>query len=148
MLNLLARGAKLVSLGPSDDESSFPSIMSDYEKAELVFSILSVAGSTAACAEHGDAATVDVLASYYSLVAQSIRRSDGRVIKVIGDGVTIAFPVLQARACGGSALSSGTWHEPVAALRSALSRPSQGRDRVGNERLVWSAWAGTRRHLR
>ena len=71
---------------------------SRYDHTELVFAIVSVAGATAACAAHGDAATVETLASYYSLVAETIRRSEGRVIKVSGDGVITAFPVSQARA--------------------------------------------------
>ncbi|MEA2235660.1 MAG: Adenylate and Guanylate cyclase catalytic domain [Thermoanaerobaculia bacterium] len=71
--------------------------MSDYKRTELVLSILSVAGATAACAEHGDESTVAMLGRYYSMVAQSIRRSEGRVIKVLGDGIVIAFPVSQAR---------------------------------------------------
>jgi class 3 adenylate cyclase len=68
-----------------------------FEATELVFAIVSVAGATAACATHGDAATVETLATYYSLIADGVRRSGGRVIKVIGDGVIVAFPVSHAR---------------------------------------------------
>jgi class 3 adenylate cyclase len=68
-----------------------------YETTELVFAIVSVAGATAACATHGDAATVETLASYYSLVADGVRRSGGDVIKVIGDGVVVAFSVSHGR---------------------------------------------------
>ena len=69
---------------------------SRYETTELVFAILSVAGATAACATHGDVPTVDMLARYYSLVGDAIRHSEGRVIKVIGDGIVITFPVSHA----------------------------------------------------
>ena len=69
-----------------------------YETTELVFAILSVAGATAACATHGDVATVEMLASYYSFVGDTVHRVGGRVIKVIGDGVIVAFPVSRARA--------------------------------------------------
>ena len=68
-----------------------------YETTELVFAILSVAGATAACTTHGDLATVQTLASYYALVADTVRRSGGHVIKFIGDGVIVAFPVSHAR---------------------------------------------------
>ena len=64
-----------------------------YENIDLVFAVLSVAGATAACATHGDEATVEALASYYSLVADKVHRERGRMIKVIGDGVIVAFPV-------------------------------------------------------
>ena len=69
---------------------------SGYENTDLVFAILSVAGATAACATHGDVPTVDMLTRYYSLVGDAIRHSEGRVIKVIGDGIVITFPVSHA----------------------------------------------------
>jgi class 3 adenylate cyclase len=69
-----------------------------YENIDLVFAILSVAGATAACAAHGDVATVETLTSYYSLIADKVHRARGRVIKVIGDGVIVGFPVSSARA--------------------------------------------------
>jgi len=69
-----------------------------YENIDLVFAILSVAGATAACAARGDEATVEMLASYYSLVADKVHLERGRVIKVIGDGVIVAFPVSRAHA--------------------------------------------------
>src|SRR6478672_159976 len=61
------------------------------EKVDVVFAILSVAGAIEACAAHGDAATVETLASYYALVDNAIRRASGRVVKVIGDGVIVTF---------------------------------------------------------
>ncbi len=79
------------------------------EVSELVIAIVSVAGSTAACSRHGDKPTVDVLADYYSLAAEMVRDSDGRIIKVMGNGVIIAFPVSRAR-------------DAVVALRSLQQR--------------------------
>jgi adenylate cyclase len=69
-----------------------------YESTELVFAILSVAGATAACATHGDVQTVETLTRYYSLVAETIRAADGRVVKVIGDGVIATYPFSRPRA--------------------------------------------------
>lgn len=67
------------------------------QTVDVVFAVLSVAGATAACATHGDAATVDTLTTYYSLVDETIERAGGRVIKVMGDGVIVTFPVSRAR---------------------------------------------------
>ena len=67
-----------------------------YENVDLVFAVVSVAGATAACATHGDQATVEVLTSYYALVANKIHSESGRVVKVVGDGVIVAFPVARA----------------------------------------------------
>jgi class 3 adenylate cyclase len=64
---------------------------------EHVFSTVSVAGATAACAARGDAPTVETLARYYALVAGAVRHSEGRVVKVMGDGIVIVFPVSHAR---------------------------------------------------
>jgi class 3 adenylate cyclase len=69
-----------------------------YESTELVFAILSVAGATAACARHGDVLTVETLTRYYSLVADTIRPAEGRVIKVIGDGIIATYPFSHPRA--------------------------------------------------
>jgi class 3 adenylate cyclase len=69
---------------------------SRYESSDLVFAIVSVAGATAACAARGDASTVETLARYYALVAGAVRHSEGRVVKVMGDGIVIVFPVSHA----------------------------------------------------
>lgn len=63
---------------------------------ELVLAFVSVNGASAACATHGDAATVAVLARYYAIVADAIAATDGDVIKVMGDGVLVAFPFERA----------------------------------------------------
>ena len=64
---------------------------------EFVFAVTSVPGATAAGLIHGDLETVSLLAEYYLLVADTLGRSEGRVIKVMGDGVLIVFPIYRAR---------------------------------------------------
>ena len=63
----------------------------------LVFAVTSVDGATAACQSHGDCETAAVLASYYALVAKAVAASEGRVVKVIGDGVLVVFPLSRAK---------------------------------------------------
>ena len=75
---------------------------------EFVFALTSVSAAAVAGRAHGDLETASVLSEYYALVADAIGPSDGRVVKVIGDGVLIVFPVHQAKAA-------------VAALRSLQS---------------------------
>jgi len=58
----------------------------------LVIALVSVDGTMAACADHGDAATLCVLLSYYALVTDTVASASGRVVKVMGDGVLAAFP--------------------------------------------------------
>jgi len=45
-----------------------------------------------------------ILSDYYALAAESLGSSEGRIIKVIGDGILVVFPVTRAQ-------------ESVAALR-------------------------------
>lgn len=66
--------------------------MTHDQSSVLVFSVVSVAGATAACATHGDAATVDQLNRYYTLAAALVRVAEGVVVKVMGDGLVITFP--------------------------------------------------------
>jgi len=75
---------------------------------ELVFAITSVSAATAAGRAHDDLEMAAVLAEYYALVAEAVRPSEGRVVKVIGDGVLVVFPLQRAR-------------EAVAALRGLQS---------------------------
>ena len=75
-------------------------------EAQLVLAVASVDGATAACAEHGDRATLAVLSEYYAVIAASARTCGGRVVKVMGDGVVLAFP-------------AGSAQDAVTALRSA-----------------------------
>src|SRR5216117_549969 len=74
------------------------------QSVELVLAIVSVAGSTEACAAHGDAATADVLSEFYATIAKRVQLADGSFIKPMGTGGVITFPTARAR-------------EAVAALR-------------------------------
>src|SRR5437867_5063968 len=64
---------------------------------DLVFAITSVSAATAACRARGDLDTAAVLSDYYALVADAVRPSEGRVVKVIGDGVLVVFPIRRAK---------------------------------------------------
>lgn len=66
-------------------------------EAHLVLALISVDGFTAACAEHGDRATLGILSEYYAAIAAAVRADGGRVVKVMGDGVLLAFPAADAR---------------------------------------------------
>lgn len=63
----------------------------------MIFALTSATGASKACAEHGDAATVTVLEAYYALVATAADRAGGRVVKLMGDGTLLTFPVARAR---------------------------------------------------
>jgi class 3 adenylate cyclase len=63
----------------------------------LILALTHVPGSTAACAAHGDAETVAVLADYYALVADAAAAAGGRVVKVMGDAALVTFPGERAR---------------------------------------------------
>lgn len=62
----------------------------------LVLAVTSVNGATAACAEHGDRPSLATLLRYYAVVAAAVERADGRVVKVMGDGMLVVFPVARA----------------------------------------------------
>lgn len=62
----------------------------------LVFAITSVSAATVAGRAHDDREMAAVLAEYYALVAEAVRPSEGRVVKVIGDGVLVVFPLHRA----------------------------------------------------
>jgi class 3 adenylate cyclase len=64
----------------------------------LILAVLSVEGATAACATHGDRATVAVLFSYYARVAAVLAPAAGQVLKVMGDGILAVFPPGNAKA--------------------------------------------------
>jgi class 3 adenylate cyclase len=63
----------------------------------LVLVLTRVPGSTAACATHGDVRTVALLLDYYALVANAAAKAGGRVLKVMGDGTLITFPINRVR---------------------------------------------------
>ncbi|HEX8068603.1 MAG TPA: hypothetical protein VF546_01540 [Pyrinomonadaceae bacterium] len=74
-----------------------------------MFALTRVPGATAACAAHGDARTVALLAAYYALVAEAAAGAGGRVVKVMGDGTLVIFP-------------AGRVRETVGALRALQAR--------------------------
>ena len=92
---------------PSSPSARTEAAPGDVEQAMLA--LLSVAGATAACATHGDSAMVAALQAYYAIVAAAVTPADGRVVKVLGDGVLVAFPLVHAAAA-------------VAALRTGQAR--------------------------
>ena len=63
----------------------------------LVFALMSATGASKACAAHGDAATVAVLEAWYALVAAAAEGVGGMVVKLLGDGALVTFPVARAR---------------------------------------------------
>jgi class 3 adenylate cyclase len=67
------------------------------KRLDAIFVLVAVAGSSAACSTRGDLPTARVLAEYYELVANAARPADGRIVKVMGDGVLLTFPTLRAR---------------------------------------------------
>jgi len=86
----------------------------DYER--LVFALIQVCGSTAACRDHGDVETVAVLAEYYALVAEAVGACGGQIVKVLGDGVLVTFPVDRAKEAvdglrGCQSAGSALWSE-------------------------------------
>ena len=68
------------------------------DEASLILAVFSVDGATAACATHGDRATVAVLSKYYARVGSALAPAAGQVIKVMGDGILVVFPLAEAKA--------------------------------------------------
>src|SRR6185295_8165401 len=66
-------------------------------ETELVFAISSVAGSTAACATHGNIAALAMSSKYYELGFSLTKKAGGKVVKVLGDGMLMSFPVDRAK---------------------------------------------------
>ena len=62
----------------------------------LVIAVTHVPGSTKACARRGDVGMFDTLQAYYALAAEAAAAAGGRVVKPIGDGVLLSFPVHRA----------------------------------------------------
>ena len=62
----------------------------------LIIAVTDVLNSTRACRERGDDAMFAVLRDYYAAVASAIEPANGRVIKVIGDSVLMAFTIDRA----------------------------------------------------
>ena len=98
----------------SDDtglDAETPSTTLASRAEHLLLAMTTVDASTAACAAHGDARMFAVLSDYYALVAKATRPVGGHVIKVMGDGTLLTFPVDHVR-------------EAVDALRSLQSEAS------------------------
>ena len=62
----------------------------------LILAIASVNGASDACATLGDVVLAIELQAHYGRVAEAASRAGGRVLKVIGDGVLLAFPTSRA----------------------------------------------------
>ena len=67
-------------------------------EAPLVLALATVDGFAAACADHGDRATLSTLIAYYAAIAAPVKTSGGRVVKTMGDGVLLSFPATLAQA--------------------------------------------------
>ena len=65
---------------------------------ELILAVTDVLFSTRICATIGDARMFELLSNYYSLVANEVSGSGGRVIKVMGDTTLLTFHTQQPRA--------------------------------------------------
>jgi len=83
---------------------------------DLVFAIVSVDGSTRVGRTRSDLEMASILSDYYALAAESLSSSEGRIIKVIGDGILVVFPVARAREAVAAlrrfqALASVLWSE-------------------------------------
>ena len=103
---------------------------------DLVFAITSVTAASAAARGQGDLKTVAVLSKFYALVAENVSSSDGRVVKVMGDGVLVVFPAARARQAAEAlrlVQSSGT------ALWSAFDARCRVQVRAGAGRLACGA---------
>jgi class 3 adenylate cyclase len=113
-----------------------PATPAQLDFQDLVFAITSVSAATAAGRAHGDLATAAVLSDYYALVAEAVAPSEGRVVKVIGDGVLVVFPLRRAKEAVGALRllqSSAT------ALWSAFDARCRIQVKVGSGRLASGA---------
>ena len=62
-------------------------------REHLVIAATQVLNSSKACRERGDAAMFDTLTAYYAILHKHALTAHGRVIKAVGDGVLLTFPV-------------------------------------------------------
>jgi class 3 adenylate cyclase len=69
----------------------------DPKPEHLVFALTSATGASKACAAHGDAATVVVLRAWYAQVAAAAEGAGGTLVKLMGDGALLTFPVDRVR---------------------------------------------------
>ena len=68
----------------------------DPKPEHLVFALTSATGASKACVAHGDAATVVVLQAWYAQVAAAAEGAGGTLVKLMGDGALLTFPVSRA----------------------------------------------------
>jgi class 3 adenylate cyclase len=94
------RGELAADLAPRNEEA---------REERLVLAVTSVNGATAACATHGDRATLGVVRAAHAAMAASCAAAGGEVVKALGDGLLVAFPAARAR-------------EAVEALRAGRER--------------------------
>ena len=70
---------------------------SDVSLQEFVFAIVSVSSAAAAGRPRGDLEIAAILRRHYELVAAAVAPAAGRVVKVLGDGVLLVFPIQGAK---------------------------------------------------
>jgi adenylate cyclase len=63
----------------------------------LVLAIAHVTTYTQACAAHGDEETFAIIEQYYRSVSDIAAPAGGRVVKFMGDGVLLTFPISEAQ---------------------------------------------------
>jgi class 3 adenylate cyclase len=69
----------------------------DPKPEHLVFALTSATGASKACATHGDEATVAVLRAWYAQLASAADGAGGTLVKLLGDGALLTFPVSRVR---------------------------------------------------
>ncbi len=117
-----------------------------HQTEELVFAIASVDGSTRVGRTRSDLEMASILSDYYALAAESLGSSEGRIIKVIGDGILVVFPVTRAQESvaalrGFQASATALWSEIDPSCRAQVkvgvgTLPSSDHERApSNKRL-------------
>jgi class 3 adenylate cyclase len=101
--------------------------------AELVLAVTRVPGFTKACETQGDSATFPQLSRYYELVAESVMRADGRVVKVMGDAVLLTFPDDR---CGEAVVALRVVQEDASELWSRFDERCHVQVKVGVGQVV------------
>ncbi len=96
-----------------------------HQTEELVFAIASIDGSTRVARNRPDLEMASMLSEYYALAAETLRSSQGRIVKVIGDGILVIFPVSRAREALGAlrqfqASATALWSEIDPACRAQV----------------------------
>jgi class 3 adenylate cyclase len=100
---------------------------------EYVFAIASVSAASEAARSRGDLKAAGILRDYYSLVSETVEPSDGRVVKVMGDGVLVVFPLRRAKK---AVAALRLLQSAATALWSRLDRRCRVQVKVGAGSLV------------